>query len=62
VLRETGLCCTIVGNREFGLCGNVVFRVTVWGILILMWTRSETVKGERIELYYCGEQIVWGVW
>jgi hypothetical protein len=62
MLRETGLCCTIVGNRYFGLCGNVVFRVRVWGILILMWTSTENVKGDRVVLYNCGEQIGWGVW
>jgi hypothetical protein len=62
MLRETGLCCTNLGNRWFGLCGNVVFSVEVWRTVSLMWTGTESVKGDRIVLYNFGEQIVWFVW
>jgi hypothetical protein len=40
----------------------VVFSVKVWGTVSLMWTGTESVKGDRIGLYSCREQIVWGVW
>jgi hypothetical protein len=40
----------------------VVFSVTVWGTVSLMWTGTESVKGDRIVLYNCRGQIVWGVW
>jgi hypothetical protein len=57
----TGLCCRILRNRYFGLCGNVVFRVKVKRTVILMCTGTEIVKGDRIVLYICTEQIVWVV-
>jgi hypothetical protein len=44
------------------VCGNVVFSVKVWGTVSLMCTGTESVKGNRIVLYSCGEQIVWDVW
>jgi hypothetical protein len=44
------------------VCGNVVFSVTVWRAVSLMWTGTESVKGDRIVLYNFGEQIVWVVW
>jgi hypothetical protein len=50
VLKGTGFCCTNVGNRECGVCGNGVFSVTVWGTVNLMWTVTENVKGDRIVL------------
>jgi hypothetical protein len=40
------------------VCVNVVFSVTVWGTEILMWTGTESVKGDRNKLYNCMEQIV----
>jgi hypothetical protein len=58
VLRGTGLCCTIVGNRQCGVCGNVEFSVTVWGTVSLMWTGTESVKRDNIKLYNFREQIV----
>jgi hypothetical protein len=33
------------------VCGNVVFSVTVWRTVSLMWTGTESVKGDRIVLY-----------
>jgi hypothetical protein len=61
VLEETGLCCTILGNRDCGVCGNVVFIVTVWGTVSIMWTGTESVKGGTILLHNYREQIVWVV-
>jgi hypothetical protein len=62
VLKETGLCCTNVGNRYCGVCGNVVFSDKVWRTVRLMWTGTESVKGDRIVLYNCRQKIVWCVW
>jgi hypothetical protein len=39
------------------MCVNVVFNVTVWGTVSLMWTCTESVKGDRIKLYICREQV-----
>jgi hypothetical protein len=58
VLRETGLCCTVLGNGKYGACVNVVFSVTVWRTVSLMRTGTESVKGDRIVLYNFGEQRV----
>jgi hypothetical protein len=35
-----------------------VFSVTVRGIVSLMWTATNSVKGDRVVLYNCGEQII----
>jgi hypothetical protein len=37
----------------------MVFSVTVRGRVSIMWTGTESVKGDRIVMYNCGEQIVW---
>jgi hypothetical protein len=44
------------------VCVNVVFNVTVRGTVILKWTSTEGVKGDRVLLYNCGVQIVCCVW
>jgi hypothetical protein len=44
------------------VCGNVLFSVTELGAVSLMWTGTESVKGDRIVLYNYREQIVWCVW
>jgi hypothetical protein len=44
------------------VCGIVLFSVKVWRTVILMWTGTEIVNGDRIVLYNCREQIVWCVW
>jgi hypothetical protein len=36
-----------------------VFSVKLWGTVILMWSGTESVKGDRIVLVNCREQIVW---
>jgi hypothetical protein len=51
----------VVGNRECGVCGNVVFNVKVRRTVRLMWTGTESVKWDRIVLYSCRGLIVWGV-
>jgi hypothetical protein len=43
------------------VCCIVVLSVKVWRKVSLMWTGSESVKGDRIVLYNCREQIVWVV-
>jgi hypothetical protein len=57
-----GVCCGNYGEQILlGVC-NVVFSVKVWRTVSLMWTGTERVKGDRIVLYNCREQIVWFVW
>jgi hypothetical protein len=40
------------------VCFNVLFSVTKWGRISIMWTGTDSVKGERIVLYNFGEQRV----
>jgi hypothetical protein len=43
------------------VCFNVVFSVTVWGTVSLIWTCTESVKADTIPLYSCGEKSVCSV-
>jgi hypothetical protein len=43
------------------VCVNLEFSVTVWGTVSLIWTGTESVKGDRIKLHNFREEVVWFV-